>query len=361
MKLYMGKVVTQEDFLKLFKEEKLKFPDILKQKERQEEIANIDNENIDGNGNGNDCVLSKDNLYLRTFASIDYYEVKNHSIPYPICLEENSDLNLGYALDIKITIPTISVIYEIESDGLEVIENEKFNKGDDNEERYIWRVKDGYYKIISILIGSDILHDQEKIYLGSGKNIYIQKVDRVVSERISQIRLFDIYIKSISHEARQYISYEMLRVFKYIFGDDGIIYNKEKEKMTIIQKLMIELINDPDYKKMYALEYLYDFVEIEDENEVIKKVISDYRSMNDIYKYKKQFMYCLLTILTDDLEQKARKRLDKEEENYEETRKQKAKEREENSVQDQSKNIQKKECNNKTNEERVDEIEEKAE
>lgn len=353
MKLYMSKVVTHEDFLKLFKEEKLKLPDILKQKERQEEIFNISNDN------GN--VLSKDNLNLITFASVNYNEVKNYSIPYPICLEENSYLNLGYALDIKITIPTISVIYEIESDGLEIVKNEKFNEGDDNEEIYVWKVRDGYYKIISILIGSDILHDQEKIYLGSGEKIYIQKVDRVVSERISQIRLFDIYIKSISHEARQYISYEMLNVFKYIFGDDGIIYNKEKEKMTIIQKLMIELINDPDYKKMYALEYLYDFVEIEDENEIIKKVISDYRSVSDIYKYKKQFMYCLLTILTENVEQKARKRLDKEEENYEETRKKKAKEREENSVQDPKEKVQKEECNNKTHEERVDEIEEEAE
>ncbi len=353
MKLYMSKVVTHEDFLKLFKEEKLKLPDILKQKERQEEIFNISNDN------GN--VLSKDNLNLITFASVNYNEVKNYSIPYPICLEENSYLNLGYALDIKITIPTISIIYEIESDGLEIVKNEKFNEGDDNEEIYIWKVKDGYYKIISILIGSDILHDQEKIYLGSGEKIYIQKVDRVVSERISQIRLFTIYIKSISQEARQYISYEMLNVFKYIFGDDGIIYNKEKEKMTIIQKLMIELINDPDYKKMYALEYLYDFVEIEDENEIIKKVISDYHSMSDIYKYKKQFMYCLLTILTENVEQKARKRLDKEEENYEETRKKKAKEREENSVQDPKEKVQKEECNNKTHEERVDEIEEEAE
>lgn len=353
MKLYMSKVVTHEDFLKLFKEEKLKLPDILKQKERQEEIFNISNDN------GN--VLSKDNLNLITFASVNYNEVKKYSISYPICLEENSYLNLGYALDIKITIPTISIIYEIESDGLEIVKNEKFNEGDDNEEIYIWKVKDGYYKIISILIGSDILHDQEKIYLGSGEKIYIQKVDRVVSERISQIRLFTIYIKSISQEARQYISYEMLNVFKYIFGDDGIIYNKEKEKMTIIQKLMIELINDPDYKKMYALEYLYDFVEIEDENEIIKKVISDYHSMSDIYKYKKQFMYCLLTILTENVEQKARKRLDKEEENYEETRKKKAKEREENSVQDPKEKVQKEECNNKTHEERVDEIEEEAE
>ncbi len=353
MKLYMSKVVTHEDFLKMFKEEKLKLPDILKQKERQEEIFNISNDN------GN--VLSKDNLNLITFASVNYNEVKNYSIPYPICLEENSYLNLGYALDIKITIPTISVIYEIESDGLEIFKNEKFNEGDDNEEIYIWKVKDGYYKIISILIGSDILHDQEKIYLGSGEKIYIQKVDRVVSERISQIRLFAIYIKSISHEARQYISYEMVNVFKYIFGDDGIIYNKEKENMPIIQKLMIELINDPDYKKMYALEYLYNFVEIEDENEIIKKVISDYRSVSDIYKYKKQFMYCLLTILTENVEQKARKKLDKEEENYEETRKQKAKEREENSVQDPKEKVQKEECNNKTNEERVDEIEEEAE
>lgn len=353
MKLYMSKVVTHEDFLKMFKEEKLKLPDILKQKERQEEIFNISNDN--------DKVLSKDNLNLITFASVNYNEVKKYSIPYPICLEENSYLNLGYALDIKITIPTISVIYEIESDGLEIVKNEKFNEGDDNEEIYIWKVKDGYYKIISILIGSDILHDQEKIYLGSGEKIYIQKVDRVVSERISQIRLFTIYIKSISQEARQYISYEMLNVFKYIFGDDGIIYNKEKEKMTIIQKLMIELINDPDYKKMYALEYLYNFVEIEDENEIIKKVISDYHSMSDIYKYKKQFMYCLLTILTENVEQKARKRLDKEEENYEETRKKKAKEREENSVQDPKEKVQKEECNNKTHEERVDEIEEEAE
>lgn len=351
MKLYMSKVVTHEDFLKMLKEEKLKLPDILKQKERQEEIFNISNDN------GN--VLSKDNLNLITFASVNYNEVKNYSIPYPICLEENSYLNLGYALDIKITIPTISVIYEIESDGLEIVKNEKFNEGDDNEEIYIWKVKDGYYKIISILIGSDILHDQEKIYLGSGKKIYIQKVDRVVSERISQIRLFNIYIKSISQEARQYISYEMLNVFKYIFGDDGIIYNKEN--MTIIQKLMIELINDPDYKKMYALEYLYNFVEIEDENEIIKKVVSDYHSMSDIYKYKKQFMYCLLTILTENVEQKARKKLDKEEENYEETRKQKAKEREENSVQDPKEKVQKEECNNKTHEERVDEIEEEAE
>lgn len=353
MKLYMSKVVTHEDFLKMFKEEKLKLPDILKQKERQEEIFNISNDN------GN--VLSKDNLNLITFASVNYNEVKKYSIPYPICLEENSYLNLGYALDIKITIPTISVIYEIESDGLEIVKNEKFNEGDDNEEIYIWKVKDGYYKIISILIGSDILHDQEKIYLGSGEKIYIQKVDRVVSERISQIRLFTIYIKSISQEARQYISYEMLNVFKYIFGDDGIIYNKEKEKMTIIQKLMIELINDPDYKKMYELEYLYNFVEIEDENEIIKKVISDYHSMSDIYKYKKQFMYCLLIILTENVEQKARKRLDKEEENYEETRKKKAKEREENSVQDPKEKVQKEECNNKTHEERVDEIEEEAE
>lgn len=284
MQLYMGKVVTLDEFLKLSQEADLKIPDLTGKKEIQ-----------------------------GTYISKNYDQIIAKAVPNPIPLEKNSDIRLGYALDIRITKPTISIIYEIQSDGLVITENENYLKGDDsnnNEDRYIWKAKEGNYKIIKILIGPDTLHEEEKIYLDSGSNIYIQKVDRTISERTAKAQLFNIYIKSISYEARRCISPEMLKVFKYIFGNDGIMYNANKEENTIVQNLMLKLINDLDYKKFYALEYLYNFVEIEDEKEIVKKVISDYSSMNSVYEYKKQFMYYLITILTEHIEDVSKKQLE---------------------------------------------------
>lgn len=284
MQLYMGKVVTLDEFLKLSEEADLRIPDVTGKKEIQ-----------------------------GTYISKNYDQVIVKAVPNPIPLEKNSDIRLGYALDIKITKPTISIIYEIQSDGLEITENENYVKGDggnNSEDRYIWKAKEGNYKIIKILIGPDTLHEEEKIYLGSGQNIYMQRVDRTISERTSKTQLFNIYINSISYEARRDISPEILKIFRYIFGNNGIMYNAKKEENTIIQNLMLNLINEPDYKKFYALEYLYNFVEIEDEKEIIKKVLKDYSSMNNVYKYKKQFMHYLITTLTDHIEEESKKRLE---------------------------------------------------
>lgn len=303
MQLYMGKVVTLDEFLKLSQESDLRIPDVTGKKEIQ-----------------------------GTYISKSYGKVIEKAVPNPIPLEKNSDIRLGYALDIKITKPTISVIYEIQSDGLEITENENYVKGDDSnnsEDRYVWKAKEGNYKIIKILIGPDTLHEEEKIYLGSGQNIYIQRVDRTISERTSKAQLFNIYIKSISYEARRYISPEILKAFRYIFGNNGIMYNVDKDKNTIIQNLMLKLIHDPDYKKFYALEYLYNFVGIEDEKEIVKKVISDYSSINSVYEYKKEFMYYLITILTEHIEEESKKKLEEESNKKEEERKEKVKEEKE--------------------------------
>ena len=133
----------------------------------------------------------------------------------------------------KIKIPSVAVIYDIDTTGLNVrrpfissVLSGHYNNGYEGDEWICDLVPKEKYSLIRVRIGADILHDCEDIRIDNPDNIK-DIVKKKLEERKKRLEIFIDVIKKMPSFKRKFCSYEDIDIFKTIYGKNGVKYIKE--------------------------------------------------------------------------------------------------------------------------------------
>ncbi len=165
--------------------------------------------------------------------------------------------NVGKVLDyslqsngIVIDIPDIGIIYEINTDNLDIRQPFKIN--DNNNTDWIAdTIPASNYKVIRIKIGEDFLHSSEEIDVDNNLDATKQLVIKKLEERIKHLELIIPYLKSLpiitirdigKHKEEQFI-------YRYIYGYDGAEYNTIEDIDTTSSSGIIKYLFTSFYKE----------------------------------------------------------------------------------------------------------------
>ena len=138
----------------------------------------------------------------------------------------------------RIMIPSVAVIYQINTDGLDVrkpfiTEQLKghYNNGFQGDEWIADFVPANNYTLYRVRIGSDILHDAEDIDLSKKDNIS-ELVKQKLEMRKYRLETFANAMERISPLKRNSFSRDELNILKFIYGKNGVKYINENNLIT---------------------------------------------------------------------------------------------------------------------------------
>ena len=177
----------------------------------------------DGNEYG---VYMSDNLSMVTSA---YGNLHNDGIPI------HNNLSIYHT---RIMIPSVAVIYQINTDGLDVrkpfiSEQLKYlyNNGYQGDEWIADIVPANNYTLYRVRIGSDILHDAEDIDLLKTDDIS-EQVKQKLEMRKYRLETFANAMERMSPVKRTTIDSDKLNILKSIYGKNGLKYINEDSLIT---------------------------------------------------------------------------------------------------------------------------------
>lgn len=177
----------------------------------------------DGNEYG---VYMSDNLSMVTSA---YGNLHHDGIPIHNNLSIHNE---------RIIIPSVAVIYQINTDGLNVrkpfISDQlkgHYNNGFQGDEWIADFVPANNYVLYRIRIGNDILHDAEDIDLLKTDNIS-EQVKQQIEKRKYRLETFANAMERIPLMKRNTISKDELDILKSIYGKNGLKYINEDSLLT---------------------------------------------------------------------------------------------------------------------------------
>lgn len=208
--------------------------------------------------------------------------------------------NVGKVLDytlqsngIVIDVPDIGIIYEIDTDNLDVRKPFKINE-DSSDDWIAESISTTNYKVKSIKIGEDFLHSAEQIDVDdieNSKKIVIEKLDK----RIEHLKNLIPYLKSLpiitireigKHKEEKFL-------YRYIYGYDGVYYTD------------IDSIDVSDYNGM--LKYLfYSFYKENKSNNIPLRYIINLESK--LSKTKDDKVKEMINIIVSDINDAKRRR-----------------------------------------------------
>ena len=138
----------------------------------------------------------------------------------------------------RIMIPSIAVIYQINTNGLDIRKpfiSEQFkgqyNNGFQGDEWITDIVPASNYTLYRVRIGADVLHDAEDIDLSSVEDIKKQ-VRRKLEMRKYKLEMFANAMERIPSIKRNTIDRDKLNILKSIYGDNGLKYINEDSLIT---------------------------------------------------------------------------------------------------------------------------------
>ena len=138
----------------------------------------------------------------------------------------------------RIMIPSVAVIYQINTVGLDVrkpfISDQlkgHYNNGFQGDEWIADFVPANNYTLYRVRIGSDILHDAEDIDLSKKDNIS-ELVKQKLEMRKYRLETFANAMERISPLKRNSFSRDELNILKFIYGKNGVKYINENNLIT---------------------------------------------------------------------------------------------------------------------------------
>lgn len=171
----------------------------------------------DGNEYG---VYMSDNLSM-----VEYAYGNLHHDGTPI-----SKLQVNYQ---QIAIPDVAVIYQIDTDGLDIREpfisdtlQGHYNNGFQGKEWIADSVPADHYSLRRVRIGEDILHNAEDIDLQKAEDLSVQ-VQQKLEARRKRLEVFVDAVEKMSPAKRRMIDGDRLNTLKTIYGEDGLKYINE--------------------------------------------------------------------------------------------------------------------------------------
>jgi hypothetical protein len=177
----------------------------------------------DGNEYG---VYMSDNLSMVTSA---YGDLHHDGIPI------HNNLSI---YNERIMIPSIAVIYQINTDGLDVrkpfISDQlkgHYNNGFQGDEWISDIIPANNYALYRVRIGADILHDAEDIDLLRIKNIS-EQVKQKLEMRKYRLETFANAMERMSPMKRNVLGRDELSILKSIYGKNGLKYINEDSLLT---------------------------------------------------------------------------------------------------------------------------------
>ncbi len=177
----------------------------------------------DGNEYG---VYMSDNLSMVTSA---YGDLHHDGIPI------HNNLSI---YNERIMIPSIAVIYQINTDGLDVRKpfisdqlNGHYNNGFQGDEWIADIIPANNYALYRVRIGADILHDAEDIDLLRIKNIS-EQVKQKLEMRKYRLETFANAMEKMSPMKRNVLGRDELSILKSIYGKNGLKYINEDSLLT---------------------------------------------------------------------------------------------------------------------------------
>lgn len=177
----------------------------------------------DGNEYG---VYMSDNLSMVTSA---YGNLHHDGIPIHNNLSINNE---------RIIIPSVAVIYQINTDGLNVrkpfISDQLkglYNNGYQGDEWIADIVPANNYALYRVRIGADILHDAEDVDLLKTENIS-EQVKQQIEMRKYRLETFANAMEKMPLMKRNAISRDELDILKIIYGKNGLKYINEDSLLT---------------------------------------------------------------------------------------------------------------------------------
>lgn len=177
----------------------------------------------DGNEYG---VYMSDNLSMVTSA---YGDLHHDGIPI------HNNLSI---YNERIMIPSIAVIYKINTDGLDVrkpfISDQlkgHYNNGFQGDEWIADIIPANNYALYRVRIGADILHDAEDIDLLRIKNIS-EQVKQKLEMRKYRLETFANAMERMSPMKRNVLGRDELSILKSIYGKNGLKYINEDSLLT---------------------------------------------------------------------------------------------------------------------------------
>ncbi len=177
----------------------------------------------DGNEYG---VYMSDNLSMVTSA---YGDLHHDGIPIH---------NNLFIYNERIMIPSIAVIYQINTDGLDVrkpfISDQlkgHYNNGFQGDEWIADIIPANNYALYRVRIGADILHDAEDIDLLRIKNIS-EQVKQKLEMRKYRLETFANAMERMSPMKRNVLGRDELSILKSIYGKNGLKYINEDSLLT---------------------------------------------------------------------------------------------------------------------------------
>lgn len=177
----------------------------------------------DGNEYG---VYMSDNLSMVTSA---YGDLHHDGIPI------HNNLSI---YNERIMIPSIAVIYQINTDGLDVrkpfISDQlkgHYNNGFQGDEWIADIIPANNYALYRVRIGADILHDAEDIDLLRIKNIS-EQVKQKLEMRKYRLETFANAMERMSPMKRNVLGRDELSILKSIYGKNGLKYINEDSLLT---------------------------------------------------------------------------------------------------------------------------------
>ena len=138
----------------------------------------------------------------------------------------------------RIMIPSVAVIYQINTVGLDVRKpfiseqlKGHYNNGFQGDEWIADFVPANNYTLYRVRIGSDILHDAEDIDLSKKDNIS-ELVKQKLEMRKYRLETFANAMERISPLKRNSFSRDELNILKFIYGKNGVKYINENNLIT---------------------------------------------------------------------------------------------------------------------------------
>lgn len=194
----------------------------------------------DGNEYG---VYMSDNLSMVTSA---YGDLHHDGIPIH---------NNLFIYNERIMIPSIAVIYQINTDGLDVrkpfISDQlkgHYNNGFQGDEWIADIIPANNYALYRVRIGADILHDAEDIDLLRIKNIS-EQVKQKLEMRKYRLETFANAMEKMSPMKRNVLGRDELSILKSIYGKNGLKYINEDSLLTSDVDGMLRYLVAKTYKQ----------------------------------------------------------------------------------------------------------------
>lgn len=172
----------------------------------------------DGNEYG---IYMSDNLAMVKTA---YGNVDGHGVPI------NSNLLIQNKY---IMIPAIGIIYEINTDGLDIrkpwiseVLTNVYNNGFIGNEWIADVIPAQNYKLYSVKIGKDVLHDEEEIDLQNVENLSDELMKKLEMRKY-RLETFANAMKNLPTNKRNLLNREEMNILKAIYGENGYYYFDE--------------------------------------------------------------------------------------------------------------------------------------